>query len=185
MKRRIAELEKEFDCLKDAVRDCIKKRNIDVMEVLDALTSLGADDDDHHKLFLERNLDELVKVPDNSQLFEKMKSHWNYLDPSLLDHLVTELDLDEVKGQMEKYKSDLQQFKAETPLTLFCQTQPGKAGRPSRAFREMVREFKWPKNRYRLTLEVVEQFQQEHASHYSLHQCAMMVQKAFPSSSLY
>ena len=185
MKRRIRELEKGFECLKDSVGECIRKRNVDVSDVLDALTSLGADDNDHHKMFLERNLDDLVKAADNSTLFEKMKSHWNYLDPSLLDHLVGELDLDEVKGQMKKYKCDLQQFKSETPLALFCQTQPEKAVKPSRAFREMVADFKWPKNRYRVTLEVVEQFQQEYASHYSLHQCAMMVQKSFPRSSLY
>ena len=185
MKRRISELEKGFECLKDSVEECIRKRSVDVTDVLDALTSLGADDNDHHKMFLERNLDDLVKAPDNSTLLEKMKSHWNYLDPSLLDHLVGELDLDEVKGQMKKYKCDLHQFKSETPLALFCQTQPGRAVKSSRAFREMVADFKWPKNRYRVTLEVVEQFQQEYASHYSLHQCAMMVRKSFPGSSLY
>ena len=92
--------------------------------------------------------------------------------PPPLDHLVQTFDLEQVKGEMETYKSELQQFRMKTPLNLFCQTQRRKRVKPSSEFKEMVAEFDWPEN---VTLEVVEQFQQEYASHYNLRECAMMI----------
>ena len=41
-------------------------------------------------------------------------------------------------------------------------------------FKEMVAEFDWPEKE-KVTLEDVEQFRQEYASEYSLHECAMMI----------
>ena len=43
----------------------------------------------------------------------------------------------------------------------------------------MVAEFDWPND---VTLEVVEQFRQEYASHYGFHEFAMMVAQARPGS---
>ena len=182
VKTNISELETEFTLLRDDVRECIKKKKLPVAEVLEALTSLETDDDNYHKVFLQRNIPVLFTAVDHDQLFKHMNTHWNYLDPSLLNHLVTDLDLEEVKGRIESYKSDLQQFRRSTSLAAFCQTQPGRKLAVSRGLRKMIAKYKWPKNRSLLTLEVVEQFRQDCAAHYSLRECAMMVQKEFSSS---
>ena len=158
---------------------CLEKKEIPVERVADALTSLSPDDDDHHKMFLESHVRVLVTAVNHSELFGTMNFHWNYLDPSLLDNLVRTFDLEDVKAEMEAYKSDLQLFRMNTLLTTFCRTQKRKKLKLSPEFQEMVAEFDWPEN---VTLEVVEQFRQEYASHYQLHEFAMMVAQVRPGS---
>ena len=168
----INELSKGFRILKNNIRECLEKYRIHTNEVADVLTSLSPDEDQQHKMFAESHVKDLFGAANISEQFGTMNSHWNYLNPPLLDHLVQQFDLQEVRDQMEAYKSDLQQFRKNTSLNLFCQTQRGRRRRCQEEFEKMVVKFDWPEN---VTLEVVEQFQQEYASEYSLHECAMMI----------
>ena len=176
VKEMISDLNKRFDSLKNSVKQCLMKLRVSVKRVVDVLTSLQPHEDNYHhnKMFLKSHVRVLYQAADIPELFGTMNFHWNYLNPSLLDHLVHRLALEEPKQQMEVYKSDLQQFRMKTPLTLFCQTLKRKKVKPPPEFREMVAEFDWPEN---VTLEDVEQFRQEYASHYNLQQCAMMTNK--------
>ena len=170
----------KFDVVKNRVRECLEKKPIAVSRVADALTSLSPDhDDDHGRKFLESHMSPLFRAVNIAEQFGTMNFHWSYLDPSLLDHLVRRFDLEEVKGEMETYKSDLGQFRKKTPLTLFCRAQKRKRVRLSPDFQEVVAEFDWPND---VTLEVVEQFRQEYADHYGLRECAMMVAQVRPGS---
>ena len=134
--------------------------------------SLSPDDDECHRMFLKSHIKEFAAAVDSFELFLTMDFHWNYLDPSLLDHLVTELELVEVKPDVKMYQSELQQFRMKTPLNLFHQTQRKRKIKLSPEFKEMVAEFKLPND---VSLEVLEQFRQEYASHYNVHEFAMMV----------
>ena len=177
----IAELKQRFRKLKSAVLKCLETQRVIVHDVADVLTQLSPDDDDNHKMFLKSNVELLNKATDNSQLFLTMNSHWNYLDPSLLDHMAKELELEEVKGKMDAYKSDLQKFRKKTPLALFCETQKKKKRKLPQDFNEVVAEFNL-KNDVDVTLEDVEQFRQEYASHYGVHKFAMMIAQVRPGS---
>ena len=172
-------LRKKFNRLKTATRECLEKHKIHVKCVADALTSLSPNDDECHRMFLESHFRDLFAAADHYELFGTMNFHWNYLDPSLLNHLVTELELVEVKPDMATYQSELQQFRMKTPLNLFHQTQKKKKVKLSPEFREMVAEFDWPKD---VTLEVLEQFRQEYASRYKVHEFAMMMANVYPGS---
>ena len=164
MKKTIEEFKTRFRMLKKNIRGGLEKQRVPVDQVADSLTLLSpSDDDDYHKLFAESHVSDLFKADNIAEQFGTMNSHWNYLDPSLLDHLVRDFNLEEVKGEMETYKSDLGQFRKKTPLTLFCWAQKRKRVRLSPEFQEVVAEFDW---RNDVTLEVVEQFRQEYASHY-------------------
>ena len=165
-------LKMKFNGLKKKIRESLDKHKVAVTDVADALTSLSPDDDECHKLFLEGHVNEIYTAASNTILFGTMNFHWNYLDPSLLEHLIQEFSLNEVKGNMKSYKSDLKQFRMTTPLRLFCETQRKKKMKLSPEFKEMVAEFDLPND---ATLEVVEQFRQEYASHYNVHEFAMMV----------
>ena len=170
----------KFDVVKNRVRECLEKKAIAVSRVAGALTSLSPDhDDDHGRKFLESRTSALFRASSIPEQFGMMDFHWNYLDPSLLDHLVRRFDMKEMKGEMETYKSDLGQFRKKTPLTLFCRAQRRKRVRLSPDFQEVVAEFDWPND---VTLEVVEQFRQEYADHYGLRECAMMVAQVRPGS---
>ena len=181
VKEMIEKLDKKFSNLKNSIRECLEKHKIFVKKVVDVLTSLSPDDDEHHKMFLESHVTALVTAADHSELFVKMNFHWNYLDPSLLDHLVRKLELNTMKAQTEAYKSDLQQFRKKTPLTLFCQAHRRRRIELSPGFQEVVAEFSWPNNND-ITLEDVEQFRQEYASHYKFYEFAMMLAKVRPGS---
>ena len=173
VERMIAELDDGFENLKNAIRECLEKQRVLVSKVADALTSLSPDfDEQHKKLFTESHITALYRAANISVLFGIMNPHWNYLNPSLLEHLVKKCHLKVMKQEIEDYKSDLQQFRKKTPLNLFCWTQRRKRRRPQEDFEKMVVEFDWPAN---VTLEDVEQFRQEYASEYSLHECAMMI----------
>ena len=174
VKAMIAELEEGFKNLRTTVRECLERQRVLVSRVADALTSLSPDDDERHKIFTESHVTVLYRAANISEQFGTMNSHWNYLDPSLLEHLVKEFNLEQVKDRMEAYKSALQQFRKKTPLKIFCQTQRRKRKKFDEDFREMVAEFDWPEKE-NVTLEDVEQFRQEYTSEYSLHECAMMI----------
>ena len=172
-------LKKKFNALKKEIRECLDNHKIFVQDVADMLTSLSLDDDECHQIFLKEHIKMLNTAVDNNELFMTMNFHWNYLDPSLLNHLVTELELVEVKPDMTTYQSELQQFRMKTPLNLFHQTQKKKKIKLSPEFKEMVAEFKLPND---VSLDVLEQFRQEYASHYKLHEFAMMVADVRPGS---
>ena len=176
---KIRQFEKRFNTLKKSTREYLEKLRVPVKRVADALTSLPADDLDEHKQFLESHLSALYHADDHSELFGTMNFHWNYQNYQLLDHVVREFDLEGVKGEMKTYKEDLQQFRKETPLKLFCQSQKKKRIKPPPDFHELVAEFDWPDD---VTLEVVEEFRQEYADHYSLYKCAMMLAVVLPGS---
>ena len=179
VKAMIAELEEGFKNLRTTVRECLERQRVIVSQVADALTSLSPDDDERHRIFTESHITVLYRAANISEQFGTMNFHWNYLDPSLLEHLVKEFHLEQVKNRMEAYKSALQQFRKKTPLNIFCLTQRRKRRRPQEDFEKMVVEFDWPEN---VTLEDVEQFRQEYASEYSLHECAMMIAQIHPGS---
>ena len=168
----IDELDNEFDILKNAIRECLERQRVLVSKVADVLTSLSPDFDEQHKLFIGSHVTALYRAANISEQFGTMNPHWNYLDPSLLEHLVKKFRLEVMKRQIQGYKSDLQQFRKKTPLNLFCLTQRRKRRRPQEDFEKMVVKFDWPEN---VTLEDVEQFRQEYASEYNLHECAMMI----------
>ena len=174
MKKTIEEMKKEFRTLKKDVRECLEKQRVPVDQVADSLTSLSPDDEEYHKLYTKSHINDLFKADNVAEQFGTMNFHWNYLDPSLLDHLVRDFNLEEVKGEMETYKSDLGQFRKNTPLTLFCRAQRKRSIDLPPKFRKVIAEFKWPQT---VTLEDVEQFRQEYASHYGLHEFAMMLAK--------
>ena len=77
---KIRRFEKRFNEMKKAARGCLEKRKISVKQVVDALTSMPADDIEDHKLFLKDNLSDLYQSFDISELIGKLSLlQWNYL----------------------------------------------------------------------------------------------------------
>ena len=172
VKSKIQELDKRFNKLKKKIRECLEKGRHSVEEVADALTSHLPDVDDHHRNFLESRVRALFGAKDNSELFGTMNFQWNYLDPGLLDHLVRKFELKEVKAEMDTYMSDLEQFRMKTPLTLFSKTQRKKHIEIPPDFSKITARFDLTNQ---ATLEDVEKFRKEYASHYKVHEFFMMI----------
>ena len=166
-------LGKKFNGLRDFIRECIEGENIAVEEVATVIKLISPDNDDAScKMFQDSCVTVIGTATNHSELFGTMNFHWNYLDPSLLDHVSEKLGLEEVKEGMEVYKSDLEEFKKRTPLTVFCEMQKGRKMKFSAEFQELIVEFGLPEN---VKLEIVEQFRQDYTSHYNLRECTMMI----------
>jgi hypothetical protein len=176
IKQMIEALKKYFDELKKDIRSCLIKRRIAVQEVADALTSLSVDDDENDKKYLKDNLSVMFRAKDHFELFGWLNFHWDYLNYPLLDHLIRKFNLEVVKAQMDQYKCEVELFRKRTPLDLYCKTHKKKRiDPPPQNFVKVVVEFHWPEKREIVTMEDVEQFRQEYASHYKLHECAIRV----------
>ena len=87
----------------------------------------------------------------------------DYLSHHLLQCIVTEFNLEDVKAQMGTYMSDFQQFREMTPVHLFCQIQRKIKHLPD--FEELVVEFSTGSS---FNLEDIEYFRQMYAAHYNL-----------------
>ena len=119
----IQEFEHRFKVLKKTTQEGLDSRKINVEKVVECLTELPADDMSEHMVFLKREVDKLLRVKSLLALFLKLNFYWNYLAYHLLEHLIKEFSVEEVKEEMQKYKSDLKQFMMDTPLDVFCKTQ--------------------------------------------------------------
>ena len=172
VKAKIEKFEQRFNTLKTTTRKGLESSRMDVKVVVECLTNLPADDMPEHKVFLKENMNDMSQAEDLFKLFLLLNLYWNYLAYHLLEHLIKKLSVEEVKGKMKEYTSDLQQFMWDTPLKVFCQTQKKRAMTLPKGFDKMVAEFKWPEN---VTLGVVEEFRQQYAFHYKLRECAMML----------
>ena len=174
IRERIAQFEERFKDLKRQTREGLERLGplASVQVVVERLTDLGADNKPEHKVFLQGNLHIMFRAENHFELYGILNFYWDYLAYNLLDHLIREFSIREVKGEMEEYKIDLKRFRRATPLKLFYQAQRRRRRRPPAEFREMAVEFDWPDT---VTLEVVEDFRQAYESHYSLRECAMML----------
>ena len=170
VKMMIDNLTKQFNSLKNTIRECLERQ--EVSRVADVLTSLSPDEDERHRIFITCHVSDLYRAANVFEVFGVMNFHWNYLDPSLFEHLVKEFNLVETEDHMEAYKSELKQFRMRTPLDLFCGTQKRKRSKLKPELREKVVGYRWPVN---TTLEDMEQFRQEWASEYSLQECSMII----------
>ena len=169
-----------FSAIKESTIQCLEQCCMTVMTVVFLLTSaLG-----ECKGTLEKKLEDLSKSQDHLELFTQLNFYWNYLSFGLLHGLIDELfakrnEFTEVQKEMEEYKQDMQKFKKNTKLVLFCQVDysmlainqpcdlpPG--------FSKMVTEHKWPQT---VTLQDVEEFRKRFLLTLRLPECAMVVNR--------
>ena len=174
-----------FNKIKEATIKRLIACQIAVIEMVFWLTSIEALD--KHKVFLEKNLEALEQCRSHWMLFAKLNFHWNYLAYDLLYQLLKVLtshyeEFRTISENMVAYKEDLEKFRQNTPLRLFCRAElMPLTGQdvPPPGFQEMVIEFNWSED---ITLEEVERFRKRYAELYKLEHCAMMVNSIIPGS---
>ena len=79
VKRMIAELERGFNNLKNAIRGCLEKQRVLVSKVADVLTSLSPDFDKRHKIFIVNHVAALYRAISISEQFGIMNLHWTHV----------------------------------------------------------------------------------------------------------
>ena len=166
LQAKIDELEGKFDELRTKILDGLQTMGVNVRDLVYQLTTLRARERSEHRVFLQENLERLKNYEDLSALFEYLNlSYWNYLSPGLLEHLAKKFFLTHIHKEIQLYKGALKQFRVQTPLTLFCQTEV-EYSEPTEEFRNIVVRFEASDT---TTLQDVENFRQKYAVHYNLY----------------
>ena len=111
-------------------------------------------------------------------LFSDFNMYWNYLSPSLLEHIAKKCNLLSIKKEMDLYKIALQEFRVQTPLKLFCQIEV-KYIKPTEEFHNIVVNFQVS---VVTTLQDVDDFRRRYASHYNLHDFALRLNSIYKGS---
>ena len=182
LQQQIKGFHQRFNSMKLATIQCLEKCCIAVVTVVFLLTSaLGG-----NKAFLEQKRKDLCESKNYWELFELLNLYWNYLSFGLLDGLIDGLfesnsAFGDIKDQMDQYKEDIQKFRENTKLVLFCQLDYSMLAinqlqpcNPPPGFQKMVTEHQWPKT---VTLKDVEEFRKAFLLSFGLPECAVMVNR--------
>lgn len=72
-----------------------------------------------HKYFLEQHCSKIVKATTVEEIFSILNSDWDFLNYSLLAHIISKFGNEEVKEQLSSYTTSLQAFRSQTKIRDF------------------------------------------------------------------
>ena len=129
---------------------------VDIRHLRHSITRLPGDLKDEHEQFLREEREEIRKAEKVEDVFFTAENYWDFLNYSLLQHLIDRHASDNIKEEMEVHDHRIIVFRKETFLCTFSKAYRRKPKHIDHEFREMVTEHKidWSV----ATLEDVEQF---------------------------
>ena len=156
---------------------CLEKCQVAAMTVLTLLSSIFGFD--VRKAVLDKHHKDLGELKSISELFGYLSLYWNYLEFKPFSALLEELALKEsafagVRNEVAEYVKDVEKFRQDTPLALFCQAVPYiyMERDPPPGLQTLVTEHQWSET---ATLRDVEGFKEGFLGVFGLPECAMMM----------
>ena len=130
---------------------------------------------DISKAFQEKDLHQ---CKDHWELFGFLNFYWNYLSFNVLRQLLNEIEpalenCSDVKKELAVYADDVERFRQDTVLILFCRVASDKCLLIPPGFQKMVTEHTLPET---ATLQDLEEFQKSFLNTFGLNDCAMMLE---------
>ena len=148
-------MEIKFDQLLDKTQDGLVDNNIPLQKLKRCITRLPAHIKDQHLHFIKENLTEIKESKCVEDIFLSLHLYWNFLNYTLLEHIVNEFGNNDTKAAMAKYVSELVAFRKATKLSDFISHWPCTRRVPPDMSRLVI---KMEKDWSNCTLEDVEQF---------------------------
>ena len=132
---------------------------------------------DVRKAVLYKHQKDLDEVESNSELFGYLNLYCNYLEYKpfnllLQEHALKESAFAGVRNEMAQYVKDVEKFRQDTSLVLFCQAVPYMERDPPPGLQILVTEHQWPET---ATLGDVEGFKEDILGVFGLPECAIMM----------
>ena len=152
---RIQTMEIKFDQLLDKTQDGLVDNNIPLQKLKRCITRLPAHIKDQNFHFIKENLNEIKESKCVEDIFLSLHLYWNFLNYTLLEHIVNEFGNNDTKAAMAKYVSELVAFRKATKLSDFISHWPCTRRVPPDMSRLVI---KMEKDWSNCTLEDVEQF---------------------------
>ena len=152
---RIQTMETRFDQLLDKTQEGLVDNNIPLQKLKRCITRLPASIKDQHFHFIKENLSEIKESKCVENIFLSLHLYWNFLNYTLLEHIVNEFGNNDTKAAMAKYVSELVAFRKATKLSDFITHWPCTRRVPPDMSKLVI---KMEKDWSNCTLEDVEQF---------------------------
>ena len=152
---RIQTMEIKFHQLVDKVQDGLLEQNIPLQGLKRCITRLPAFTKDQHIAFISKNLTAIRESESVEEIFSLLSSYWDFLNYTLLEHIVDKFGNNDTKASMVNYVAELVAFRRTTKLSDFISHWPftGKLP-PDMSELVIIMEKDWSNS----TLEDVEQF---------------------------
>ena len=171
VKSDIKRLEEEFDCLKDATRNILDQKRIEVKVLVDRVTSLPARDKEQHKEFISEYKKEFASCTSTDEVFIQLNNYWDYLNWGILNHIITKFSLASLESKRQNYKEELERFMDHTMLDQLPEAEDDERyEEPPQAFVKIVSSHELTKP---VTLKKIDEFRKRFAHKYALRSCAI------------
>ena len=148
-------MEMKFDQLVDKVQDGLLEQNIPLQRLKRCITRLPASIKYQHITFIRENLTDIKESESMEDIFLLLNLYWDFLNYTLLEHIVTNFGNNDTKAAMANYISGLVTFRKATNLSDFISHWPCTGKVPPDMSRLVI---KMDKDWSNCTLEDVEQF---------------------------
>ena len=179
-KATIKQLERKFEDLVTHARKYMVATNVDVQDLLQSMTLLQGDLRSEHKLFIQEKGEKLRKAESINDVFLTANEYWDFLNYSLLQHVLDKHASDEIKKAMEGYAEEITQFRKKTKLRVFSKVHKRKPKKADDKFKELVSEHNIDLST--ATLEDVEQFRNDICNELSLFPFSLQLAALTPGS---
>lgn len=126
----IQEFEERFEKLQFASLTELEQKQLDIKRFRHSLVLLPAKIKKEHALFLKENLPTISKAESIDEIFMQLNLYWNFIDYSLLEHIVSRFCSEELKKDMAHYVSDLDAFRKSTTISQMIRSWPGRMEPP-------------------------------------------------------
>ena len=178
MQARIKLLKECFKHLKIGALEQLKEKHVSVEDLCDSVTSLNSlRTDTSITFFVGEEIERLSKSSNVVVVFYHLNTYWSYLSYHLLEHVICQYSLEDLRKRMEEFKAEVDLFKEETPLGVFAGVEKKiDSGIPD-GFRKLISKHKFSKE---LFLKEVEKVRVELKNEYRFEDCALMLNDVLP-----
>ena len=163
---RKSQLESKFTDLVVAAQKDMTKNNVDIERLCHSILLLPHDLKDEHKRVIKEIKAELKCAKSVKDVFYAMDDYWDFLNYSLLQHIIKECASEEMKKEMYEFAQEVITFRKVTRLHIFSKLFKRKPKKANEKFRKLVTEHDIDLKT--ATLERVEEIRQDICSELSL-----------------
>ena len=129
--KKITSLEKQFSSIVSSFREELTEKKTDVKEIHGHILSLPYRLKKEVSIIVEDHATDIQERTNLTKLFVYLdRTLWNFIDYSLLEHLVLLFGSSQLKRDMEAYVSELSTFEKQTTISQLIQYWPGRRDTP-------------------------------------------------------
>ena len=156
------------------------RNKIEVLHLRHSIMRLPGDLKNEHHIFVKKVKAELKKAETIEDIFFTVDDYWDFLNYSLLEHIIDRHASDNVKKEMAEYVAQVNAFRRKTRLDKFSKIYKRKEKKVDEKFRTLVTEHDIHLST--TTLEKVEEIRHDVCSELSLREFSLQLAAVAPGS---